>query len=371
MGKKSGIIVIDEYGDGVPVKHEWKENKWCEYLDPENQRLLNLDSLSALPLDSLIISMHPQLIDLNTSRLVDGLFQENSFQVCSLNILFRNSAQIVNYFKDLGSSNLNSCTPVTVEGTPPILQYGNFEQNSVYQTALEALTNNKFVCIFQEKFKREIFLQELRKKNVDLFDITNLNSFLGAERGCLLVPYEHIRGTESTSVLFFADDVNSAGFISLRASVELVVCVSENSVEVVDLGPGVRQILGLRGSPAPFRTLREILSKENIQKTVCCLNEELTSSEIEMFKQEFQQLQVYPIPESAEELDKQLKGLKEGIIMYIKTNIEQRTKLRSLIDWTTTMCICVFCSRYTLVIQLQHEPRPAIKQTLYRHYSLD
>ena len=99
MGKKSGIIVIDEYGDGVPVKEELKENKWCEYLDPENQRLLNLDSLSALPLDSLIISLHPQLIDVYTSRPVDGLFQENSFQVCSLNILFRNSAQIVNYFK--------------------------------------------------------------------------------------------------------------------------------------------------------------------------------------------------------------------------------------------------------------------------------
>ena len=352
MGKKSGIIVIDEYGDGVPVKHEWKENKWCRYLDPENQRLLNLDSLSALPLDSLIISMHPRLIDLNTSRPVDGLFQENSFQVCSLNILFRNSAQIVNYIKDMGYPNLNSCTPVTVEGTPPILQYGNFEQNSVYQTALEALTNNKFVCIFQEKFKREIFLQELRKKNVDLFDITNLNSFLGAERGCLLVPYEHIRGTESTSVLFFADNVNSPSLVSLRASVELVVCVPENSVVVGDMGPGVRQIDGPRGSSAPFRTLREILSTENIQKTVCCLDEKLTSSEIEMFKQEFQQLspQEYPIPQSAEELDEQLKGLKKGIIMFTQTNIEQRDKLFSFIDKRTTLFIRVWCSRYTLYI---------------------
>ena len=341
-----------------------KEGEWCAYLDPENQRLLNLDSLSALPLDSLIISMYPGLIDFNTSRPVDGLFQENSFQVCSLNILFRNSAQIVKNCKDLGYTTLNSCTPVTVEGTPPILQYGNFEQNSVYQTALEALTNNKFVCIYEEKFKREIFLQELRKKNVDLFDITNLNSFLAAERGCLLVPYPHIRGTESTSVLFFAD--NSASLVSLRASVELVVCLPENSVRVVDGGQGVRQILGLRGSPAPFRTLREILSKENIQKTVCCLDEELTSSEIEMFKQEFQQLQVYPFPESAEELDKQLKGLKEDIIMFTQTNREQRDKLFSLIDLTTTMFIRVFCSRYTLDIQLHHEPRPAIKQTLYR-----
>ena len=99
MGKKSGIIVIDEYGDGVPVKQEVKEGEWCEYLDPENQRLLNLDSLSALPLDSIVISINPGLIDEKTSRPVDGLFQENSFQVCSLNILFRNSAQIVNYFK--------------------------------------------------------------------------------------------------------------------------------------------------------------------------------------------------------------------------------------------------------------------------------
>ena len=354
MGKKSGIIVIDEYGVGIPVKQEVKEGKWREYLDPENQSLLNLDSLSALPLDSLVISLNPQLIDVNTSRPVDGLFQENSFQVCSLNILFRNSAQIVKFYKGLGYGTLNSCISVTVEGTPSIFQYGNFEQYSVYQTALEALTNKKFVCVYEEKFKREMFLQELKKKYVDLFDITNLNSFLAAEGGCLLVSYEHIRGTESTSVLFFADNVNSPSLVSLRASVELVVCVPENSVVVGDMGPGVRQIDGPRGSSAPFRTLREILSTENIQKTVCCLDEKLTSSEIEMFKQEFQQLspQEYPIPQSAEELDEQLKGLKKGIIMFTQTNIEQRDKLFSFIDKRTTMFIRVWCSRYTLYINI-------------------
>ena len=117
-----------------------------------------MDTLSALPLDSPVISLNPQLIDVNTSRPVDGLFQENSFQVCSLNILFRNSAQIVKFYKGLGYGTLNSCISVTVEGTPSIFQYGNFEQYSVYQTALEALTNNKFVCVYEEKFKREMFL---------------------------------------------------------------------------------------------------------------------------------------------------------------------------------------------------------------------
>ena len=68
-----------------------------------------------------------------------------------------------------------------------------------------------------------------------MFDITNLNEFLAAERGCLLVPYAHIRGTESTSVLFFADNINNASSVSLRASVELVVCIPENSVQVKDL----------------------------------------------------------------------------------------------------------------------------------------
>ena len=184
----------------------------------------------------------------------------------------------------------------------------------------------------------------------------------------MLVPYEHIRGTESTSVLYFADSVNSASVRSLRASVELVVCLPENSVKVVDLGPGVRRILGLRGSPAPFRTLREILSKENIKKTVCCSVEEFTSSDMEMFEQEFQHLSLQEYPESAEELVEQLKGLKEGIIMYTQANIEQRDKLYSLIDKTTTMFIRVRCSRYTLYIRLYHEPRPAIKQTnmIYR-----
>jgi len=131
----------------------------------------------------------------------------------------------------------------------------------------------------------------------------------------------------------------------------------------MDLGSGVRLIHGLRGSPAPFRTLREILSKENIKKTVCCSDETFTSSDIEMFKQEFQQLFLQEYPESAEELDEQLKGLKEGIIMYTQTNTEQRVKLFSLIDKTTTMFIRVWCSRYAVYIQLYHEPRPAIKQT--------
>ena len=112
----------------------------------------------------------------------------------------------------------------------------------------------------------------------------------------------------------------------------------------------------------PFRTLRNILSKENIQKTACCSDEEFTSSEIKMLKQEFQQLSPQEYSESAEKLDEQLKGLKEGIIMYTQTK-KQYNKLLSLIDKTTTMFIYVQCSRYTVIIQLHHEPRPAIKQT--------
>ena len=192
-----------------------------------------------------------------------------------------------------------------------------------------------------------------------LICLTNLNSFLTAERGCLIVRYSHIRGTESTSVLFFADDINRASVCSLRASVELVVCIPENSVQVKDLGPGFRLIHGLRGSPAPFRTLREILSKENIKKTVCCADETFTSSDMEKFKQEFQHLSPQEYPKSAEELDKQLKGLKEGIIMYTETNIQQ----------TTTMFILVWCSRYAVRLQLHHEPRSAIKQTVKALFS--
>ena len=58
----------------------------------------------------------------------------------------------------------------------------------------------------------------------------------------------------------------------------------------------------------------EILSKENIKKTVCCSDEEFNSSDMEMFKQEFQHLSLQEYLESFEELDVQLKGLKEGII---------------------------------------------------------
>ena len=83
---------------------------------------------------------------------------------------------------------------------------------------------------------------------------------------------------------------------------------------------------------------------------------------MEMFKQEFQQLFLQEYPKSADELDEQLKRLKEGIIMYAQTNIEQANKLFSLIDKKKPMFIHVWCSRYTVHIQL-YEPRPAIKQT--------
>ena len=121
---------------------------------------------------SLVISLHPQLFDVNTSRYIDRLFQENSFQVCSLNILFRNSAQIVNYFKIRDTLIL---THVYRSQQRVLLLFFNME-TLISISALEALTNKKFVCVYEEKFKREIFLQELRKKNVDLFDITNLNT---------------------------------------------------------------------------------------------------------------------------------------------------------------------------------------------------
>ena len=49
--------------------------------------------------------------------------------------------------------------------------------------------------------------------------------------------------------------------------------------------------------------------------------------------------------------------------MYTQANDEQANKLLSLIDKTTTMFIYVQCSCYTVIIQLHHEPRPAIKQT--------
>ena len=82
MGKKSKIIVIDEYGDGVPVEQEWKDGKWCQYLNPENKRLLNLDYLSALALDSVVtVSIHPDLVDMNTSI---GLLKD-----CSRRIHFK------------------------------------------------------------------------------------------------------------------------------------------------------------------------------------------------------------------------------------------------------------------------------------------
>ena len=195
----------------------------------------------------------------------------------------------------------------------------------------------KLVCSYKEEFDRNLFIQ-LGTAGIKLFEYlradqaVNLKSFLVAEAGCLLVPRTQLRGVESHSILYFADDVNNAGLASLRCSTDVILCFPENSVVVYNIGPGDRRIEGFRENPAPFKKLKETLDMFDT-KHVVCLDEDLSSTEVQLFKEEMEQgrFQISykdDVPSSPDDLYSQLDGLEVGgVIVYTQTRKQQRRQL--------------------------------------------
>ena len=161
----------------------------------------------------------------------------------------------------------------------------------------------------------------------------NLESFIEAEAGCLLVPRTQLRGVESHSILHFAKTVENAGRASLRCSTDIILCFPENSVDVYNMGPGIRQIEGLREDLAPFKKLNKMLDMYNI-KHVVFLEEDFSSTEVQLCKEEMKQSRFQisykdDVPSSPDDLYKQLDGLQEGgVIVYTQTREEQYDQLR-------------------------------------------
>ena len=94
---------MDEFGDGIDVNDESKEDVWRRVLDPKTPSIL---VLNILEVEYLVISQHPVLMDPRTGEIVDGLFKE----VQSLDIVMRNTQRIVENFKEFASNMANVCS---------------------------------------------------------------------------------------------------------------------------------------------------------------------------------------------------------------------------------------------------------------------
>ena len=131
-GKKRGLVILDEFGDGFFRHH----------LDEETQGFLNLDQYFILPVENLVISMHPDLLDSNNNRPVEGVIGKEEFSEHALHSVMRNTTGIVQHHKDLGYTTFTHCIPLTVEGPAPVLLKGNFNHPDFYQQCLKTVTRN-------------------------------------------------------------------------------------------------------------------------------------------------------------------------------------------------------------------------------------
>ena len=359
-GKKRGLVILDEFGDGFFRHH----------LDEETQGFLNLDQYFILPVENLVISMHPDLLDPNNNRPAEGVIGKDEFSEHALHRVMRNTAGIVQHHKDLGYTTFTDCIPLTVEGPAPVQLKGYFNHPDFYQRCLKTVTSKqwiKFVCSYNGKFDTKLFIQELGTAGIKLFEYlradqaVNLDSFLVAEAGCLLVSRTQLRGVESHSILCFADTVNDAGLALLRCSADIILCFPENSVHVYNIAsPGVCRIQGLREDPAPFKKLKETLDMFDT-KHVVILDEDLSSTEVQLFKEEMKQSRFQiaytdDVPSSPDDLYSRLDGLEEGgVIVYTQTREQQR---RQLLIWSLGRNFCyvqAWCYKSAIVIQF-HGP---------------
>ena len=367
VGKKRGLVILDEFGDGFTLHREYKEGKlFRRYLDEETQGFLNLDQYFTLPVENLVISMNPALLDPNNNRPLEGVIGKEEFSEHALHHVMRNTAGIVQHHKDLGYANFRNCIPLTVEGPAPVQLKGNFNHPDFYQQCLKTVTSKqwiKFVCSYKGKFDRNLFIQELGTAGIKLFEylradqaVVNLESFLVAEAGCLLVPYTQLKGVESHSILYFADDVGDAGPTSLRCSTDVILCFPENGVEMYNIYPGDHRILGLREDPAAFRKLKETLDMLDT-KHVVLLDEDLSRTEVQLFKEEmkqgrFQISNTDVVPLSPDDLYSQLDDLKKGgVTVYTQT---REQLFNQLYIWSQRRNICyagAWCSKSAINIR--------------------
>ena len=255
------VILLDEFGDGFATeKYE------------HSDLLFNVAvSLAQSYTKQLIISVHPRCyIDVEE-------LNNQCFKCILLDYVMRNTASIFNYDRLLLKTGSNAL-PTTVFGIPPV-----FIPNAgddFYQKAVDGVstTSQRFVCLLLDddddvryRCCYEMLKNELDKKGIESFEYLTdedkemMKSFMRSTKGCLITRYKHVRGTESTTLLYFTKDMNTERVDNcskmLRGTTNLVVAqlAKGTPLSKIWLTLGSVDLVFIRGSYADLSVYRSIV----------------------------------------------------------------------------------------------------------------
>ena len=257
------VIFFDEFGDGFASEED------------SNSDLLSgvAESLAQSDTKQLIISQHPRC---NISLEIQ------KYEYIKLCYIMRNTASIFDYDRLLLQTKTLALA-TTVCGIPPVFIPNNGDD--FYQRAVNEVstTSKKFVCLLLDddddvryRCCYEMLKNELDKKGIESFEYLKdedkemMKSFMRSTKGCLITRYKHVRGTESTTLLYFTKDMNTERVDNcskmLRGTTNLVVAqlAKGTPLKVEDFSLGGSLYFFVQGSYADhsvYKSVADIMVK--------------------------------------------------------------------------------------------------------------
>ena len=144
-------------------------------------------------------------------------------------------------------------------------------------------TSQRFVCLLLDddddvryRCCYEMLKNELDKKGIESFEYLTdedkemMKSFMRSTKGCLITRYKHVRGTESTTLLYFTKDMNTERVDNcskmLRGTTNLVVAqlAKGTPLKVEDFSLGGSLYFFVQGSYADhsvYKSVADIMVK--------------------------------------------------------------------------------------------------------------
>ena len=265
-------LLIDEFGDYLSLDRFSVEFQTME--DKEEMEEVT-GSLAGIEGKQLIISLHPRC-KIDVRKLKD-----QGYEITELKYIMRNTASIWKYDKSVSGSESDSWTS-TVLGLQPVYISGSEDKDFYSRIVVEVCKKSrKFVCLIPDESDRPTynnnqFKAELVRRGIETFeylkvgDEKNLDKFLEFQEGCLVTRYEHARGTESTTLLVFADNPKSDSRI-LRGTTHLVVAQLYGDTIHFSVGepePGYILIEGNKLDPGVYSSLVDKMLEKRVERYV-------------------------------------------------------------------------------------------------------
>ena len=252
----------------------------------------------------IIISLHPRC-NIKTEK-----FKDQGYTCLHLKSVMRNTASIYGYEQAISQNQMNGASPTTVLGLSPvcILNTGDDFYSKILDEVCQR--SRKFVCLKDDGFDPNRFLEELNRKKIKQFmynkrgDEKNLAEFSETKEGCLITNYGRAKGIECTTLIVFLKkftfDQDSR---ILRGTTYLIVPYMEHSkpLSIEESGPGYFTIKAQLHNPTLYRKLVELLLEKKVQKYV--LAQDGTSSAdraVKLFQDELRRQRLPPLEEKLE-----------------------------------------------------------------------